>query len=165
MCDDAFATASRACLYSSGCSSDVATFYSFRTDICGSSVATFSYAAAHSSTAAAAAAATATSVSTSTTLSSTDGGLSNAASGGIGAAAAIAVFGALVAALYAAGMVRFGKKRNDVSLDTASVTSSEYPIKPSHRQVQVSRAQSLLAVYLDPACRLTSALSGHPQHA
>jgi hypothetical protein len=163
MCDDAFATASKACLYSSGCSSDVATFYSFRTDTCGSSVATFSYAAAHSSTAAAAA--TATSVSTSTTSSSTDGGLSNAASGGIGAAATVAVFGALVAALYAAGMVRFGRKRNDVSLDSASVTSSEYPIKPSHRQVHVSRAQSLLAVYLDPACRLTSALSVRPQHA
>jgi hypothetical protein len=121
-------------------------------------------AAYHSSTSAHGAQATGT-MTASSSSSSTDGGLSNAASGGIGAAATVAVFGALVAALYAAGMVRFGKKRNDISLDTASVTSSEYPIKPSHRQVQVSRAQSLLAVYLDPACRLTSALSVRPQHA
>jgi Na+/glutamate symporter len=73
----------------------------------------------------------------SSSSSSTDGGLSNAASGGIGAAATVAVFGVLVAALYAAGMVRFGRKRNDVSLDSASVTSSEHSIK----QAQQSRVQ------------------------
>lgn len=98
-CDnDNFATAVKACLYGSvpapslpapgrpddsadpplrpprlssgSCTTDVSDFYSERTSTCGSSVATYSYAAAKSS-AAVAAAATATSASTASSDSTT----------------------------------------------------------------------------------------------
>ena len=123
-------------MLSGGCGADVGSFFTYRSNICGTTSADRNSGVAAYPSSTSAYGAQATSVSTATS-SSSDGGLSNAASGGIGAAATVAVFAALVAALYAAGMVRFGKKRNEVSLDTASVTSSEYPIKPSHGQIQV----------------------------
>lgn len=62
----------------------------------------------------------------------------------IGAAVTIVVFAALAAGLYAAGLVRFGKRMN-VLLDSASglsATSSEFPIKGSQVQVRFLPVQS-----------------------
>jgi hypothetical protein len=56
--------------------------------------------------------------------SSSDGGLTVAQGGGIGAGATAAFFVLLLGALYAVGRVHFGKRHAPVSLDDASSTSS-----------------------------------------
>lgn len=136
LCSDAFSTTAKACLYSSGCSTDVGTFFSYQTAQCGDLVDTYTYASA--ATAAAVSSATSTS-----TTSSPASKLSNAASGGIGAGVTVAVLAALLAALYAGGLVRFGKQRSAVALDSASVTSSEVNLKGSQR-IQVRLTPSVL---------------------